>query len=263
VMAGTNATLMITNVQAARCGSYQVWVANTIGSIYSQPAILSVVASPVITVNPQSMCVPLGSNATLQVTAAGTGPFVYQWYFNTSPLPGANAAFLTLTNVDPSASGTYQVMVNNSVGQATSQPAFVTIAGYDSDGDGIPDSWMMANFGHPTGMAGDLSRAQDDADGDGMSNLQEYLAGTNPLDSESSLQLQLSAGVIGNGHQLQFTAVAGISYTMQYSTNLVGGTWLKLMDVPADPTTRQLILTDSGSTSAPCRFYRLVTPLQP
>jgi len=50
----------------------------------------------------------------------------------------------------------------------------------DSDGDGIPDWWMEVNFGHPTGLASDNSRAQDDADGDGLTNLQEYIGGTNP-----------------------------------------------------------------------------------
>ena len=50
----------------------------------------------------------------------------------------------------------------------------------DSDSDGIPDWWMIKYFGHPIGMAGDQSLAQDDADGDGMSNLQEYIAGTDP-----------------------------------------------------------------------------------
>jgi hypothetical protein len=56
----------------------------------------------------------------------------------------------------------------------------------DNDGDGIPDWWMIQCFGHPTGQVGDLSRAQDDADGDGMNNLQEFLAGTMPIDPASS-----------------------------------------------------------------------------
>ena len=60
-------------------------------------------------------------------------------------------------------------------------PRFNPSGDPDSDGDGIPDSWMLQIFGHATGLASDLSRAQDDADGDGMTNLQEYLAGTDPL----------------------------------------------------------------------------------
>jgi len=57
---------------------------------------------------------------------------------------------------------------------------------YDSDGDGIPDTWMT-HTSASTGLASDRSRAQDDADGEGMSNSQEYLAGTDPLDRRAAL----------------------------------------------------------------------------
>jgi hypothetical protein len=50
----------------------------------------------------------------------------------------------------------------------------------DTDGDGIPDWWMMKYFGHPTGKASDGSLASSDPDGDGLTNLQEYIGGTNP-----------------------------------------------------------------------------------
>ena len=56
---------------------------------------------------------------------------------------------------------------------------------YDTDGDGIPDDWMNKYFGHPTALASDLSRAQDDPDGDGLTNLQEYLNGTDPKNPDT------------------------------------------------------------------------------
>ena len=122
----------------------------------------------------------------------------------------------------------------------------------------------MQNFGHPTGLAGDHSRAQDDADSDGLSNLQEYLAGTGPLDPQSCLKLRVQGVDPGTGRpQLSFTAVAGIDYTLEYSDNLSAGLWHKLTDVPADPTTRMVTLSDPGAASAPTRFYRVVTPIQP
>jgi len=134
----------------------------------------------------------------------------------------------------------------------------------DSDGDGIPDSWMLQIFGHPTGLASDHSRAQDDADGDGMTNLQEYRAGTDPVDSQSVLKLQFVGMDLGTGRpQFSFNAMAGIGYTVQYSDNLVSGNWQKLRDEPAGDSIHAAILSDPSATNAQTRFYRVVTPIQP
>ena len=59
------------------------------------------------------------------------------------------------------------------------------IADVFSDTDGIADWWRLAYFGHALGQAGDLSRGQDDPDGDGVSNLTEFLNGSNPTNSAS------------------------------------------------------------------------------
>jgi hypothetical protein len=84
---------------------------------------------------------------------------------------------------------------------------------------------MMQYFGHPTGQAGDLSRASDDADGDGASNLQEYLAGTDPTNPNSVFRL--SAAVTANSTvTLTWPAVSGKSYQIQYKTNLNDPVWL-------------------------------------
>ncbi len=264
LFAATNASLTLYNAQAANSGTYRVWVANAAGLICSQPATLSVFNPPVITIQPLSTSVAIGGTATLQVAAGGTQPLAYQWYFNNSPVPAGNSTALALTGVDSAAAGPYRVVVTNSVGMAVSYPAMLKVTGIDSDGDSIPDSWMMQNFGHPTGWAGDQSRAQDHADSDGLSNLQEYLAGTGPLDPQSCLKLRVQGLDPGTGRpQLSFTAVAGVDYTLEYSDNPSGGLWHKLTDVPTDPTTRMVTLIDPGAASAPTRFYRVVTPIQP
>lgn len=46
----------------------------------------------------------------------------------------------------------------------------------DNDLDGAPDDWEYAHFGH-AGVAASI-----DSDGDGLTNLQEYQAGSNPVD---------------------------------------------------------------------------------
>src|SRR5262249_46845004 len=57
------------------------------------------------------------------------------------------------------------------------------IADVYSDSDGIPDWWRLAYFDHVPGSAADNSRGSDDADGDGVSNLTEFLSGTDPLNA--------------------------------------------------------------------------------
>jgi len=52
--------------------------------------------------------------------------------------------------------------------------------------DGLPDMWMTQHFGSINPVAG-VSRPQDDPDGDGLTNLQEFLLGTNPNDRASKL----------------------------------------------------------------------------
>ncbi len=260
----TDSCLTFSNAQPADSGHYQAWVSNTIGSICSRIAALSVLAPPVITVQPYGLSVNLGATVTLSVAASGSTPMQFQWYFNGEPLPGATNSSLTLSGVDPSQSGTYEAEASNPAGVAASQPATLTVAGLDSDGDGIPDSWMIQHFGHATALPSDHSLPQDDADSDRQSNLEEYLAETNPLDPQCCLKLKSQRLHAGSGQpEFSFTAMAGVGYTLQFCDDLGSDLWHKLNDVPADPTTRIVQVNDPHGALEPSRFYRVVTPMQP
>ena len=130
---------------------------------------------------------------------------------------------------------------------------------YDSDGDGLPDSWELQYF---SSVNDPQAAPNADPDGDGFNNLQEYLAGTNPLDPNSYLKID-SATVTGNTTTLSFTAVAGKTYTVLYRNNLNAGTWLKLADVPAQTSTGPITVNDPTAGGSAARFYRLVTPALP
>jgi pectate lyase len=127
--AGTNATLTLANVQTSDSGGYSVLVSNSAGSITSATAqllVTNVFSAPVIITQPQSHAVTVGNNTSFGVTATGTQPLFYQWYFNTNtPLADATNATLQLNNVQFSDAGDYSVTVSNSLG--TTDSAFATL----------------------------------------------------------------------------------------------------------------------------------------
>ncbi|MGA2245972.1 MAG: DUF2341 domain-containing protein [Verrucomicrobiota bacterium] len=58
-----------------------------------------------------------GANVIVSVSVEGTTPLTYQWLDTLgNPIPWATAATITLTNVQPSAAGTYTVNVSNPYG---------------------------------------------------------------------------------------------------------------------------------------------------
>ena len=124
----TNATLTLTNVQAADAGYYYVLVSNGVGSVTSNAAALIISGlPPVITASPNSITTNAGSNATFSVSASGSPVLTYQWRKDGLAIPAATNATLTLSNVQTTNSGTYDVVVTNSVGLATSDPAVLTV----------------------------------------------------------------------------------------------------------------------------------------
>lgn len=143
--------LVLTNVQPGQAGDYRVVVANLAGSVTSAVATLSVeVAAPVITAPPTNLTVVQGQSAQFTVTATGSLPLAYQWFFNeTNLLVGATASTLSFTNVQPPQVGSYLVRVTNSVGAVTSPPALLLIAGmpsYTNEPPGLTVAWQAPNL---------------------------------------------------------------------------------------------------------------------
>jgi outer membrane protein assembly factor BamB len=81
----------------------------------------------IITTQPASQSVSPGGSLTLSVAAVGTGTLSYQWFKDGAAIAGANAATYTITNATAAASGTYTVVVTNSLGSTTSSGATVSI----------------------------------------------------------------------------------------------------------------------------------------
>jgi len=126
----TNTSLTVTNVQTNDAGGYSVVVANSGGSVTSLFAILTVL-QPVpaaITGQPVNWTNAMGYAATFSVTAIGTAPLHYQWYFNTNtPLANQTNALLSFTITQTNQAGMYSAIVTNRFGSATSSVARLTV----------------------------------------------------------------------------------------------------------------------------------------
>jgi type II secretory pathway component GspD/PulD (secretin) len=94
-------------------------------SVTSSVAAPTVVFPPSITTQPASQTVANGNNTTFSVTAEGTPPLSYQWYFNGSVISGATAANYSIISVTASNEGNYAVVITNSYGSVTSSNATV------------------------------------------------------------------------------------------------------------------------------------------
>jgi hypothetical protein len=82
---------------------------------------------PVIVTQPVNQAVNVGGTATFLVTANGSSPLSYQWYFGNNGLAGTTASILTLTNVQTVQAGIYRVVVSNLVGVAVSSNALLYV----------------------------------------------------------------------------------------------------------------------------------------
>ncbi|HWS87967.1 MAG TPA: immunoglobulin domain-containing protein [Pyrinomonadaceae bacterium] len=127
-IAGANSdTLSLSNVQDADAAVYTVVVSNAAGSATSGGAALAVITPPSISIQPEPQTVNAGAGATFFVAANGTAPLSYQWQKDGSDIPGANAASLSVSNVQDGDAGTYTVVVSNAAGSATSDGAALTV----------------------------------------------------------------------------------------------------------------------------------------
>jgi len=86
------------------------------------------VFAPSLTQQPTNQSAYVNGAVTFAVTATGTAPFNYQWFFNTnSLLGGATNTSLTVMNLALTNAGSYFVVVTNNAGSITSAVASLTV----------------------------------------------------------------------------------------------------------------------------------------
>ncbi len=123
----TSATYNIPATTTGSAGSYDCVVTNACGSATSTAATLTVNTAAGVASNPSNQTVCAGSPASFSVTANGTAPFTYQWRKNTANIGGATSATFNIAAATTGDAGSYDCVVTNACGNATSTAAVLTI----------------------------------------------------------------------------------------------------------------------------------------
>jgi uncharacterized protein (TIGR02145 family) len=102
---------------------------------------LVAVKAPLITNNPITQAVTIGTTATFGTVATGTKPFTYKWQKNSTDIAGAmDSSYTTLaTTIDDNGSA-YRCIISNIVGSVISEPAILTVNRIKPEISGDPQS---------------------------------------------------------------------------------------------------------------------------
>ncbi len=123
----TGLSLTQANAQAADAGDYAIVVSNSVTTVTSLVARLTVNVPPTITAHPQSQSLIRGQDAAFAVMTSGTLPMAYEWRFNNAGIPGATNRTYLKAGAQPSDAGDYSVLVSNVAGTALSSNATLAV----------------------------------------------------------------------------------------------------------------------------------------
>ncbi|MBN1676691.1 MAG: fibronectin type III domain-containing protein [Kiritimatiellae bacterium] len=188
--------------------------------------------------------------STAIVNGYNTGTGYVGRFTDVEPGPDGDVVIEIYDNESPQRPKFYANAVRLRAYQGTPGSASDPDAGAraDSDGDGMSDAWETQH-----GLsASDTSDADADTDGDGCSNWAESVAGTDPTDPNSRLEVG-PASIEAGQFQLAFDTVAGRQYVVEYADSLPAVQWTELTRLTGDG--QPAAARDAGV--APMRIYRL------
>lgn len=135
ITGATNSGLYLGVVTTNDSGNYSVVVSNSLGSVTSSNAILTVLAPspPFFTYQPASAAAYAGTTVYLSGSVDGSPPFLFQWRKDGTNMtalsapPWGSYGSLTLTNITAADAGSYSLFVTNDYGNVESSNAVLTV----------------------------------------------------------------------------------------------------------------------------------------
>ena len=121
-------TFSIASTTVLDAGVYSVIVSNSVGKASPVSAGLIVNVAAAFSAPPQSLALYEGEPVRLSVSATGTLPITYQWFFNNQPIADGTNSVLLIPAAHATNAGSYTVTAHNVVLTATSGAGVLTIA---------------------------------------------------------------------------------------------------------------------------------------
>lgn len=189
IAGATSSQYSLSGVQSSNAGNYRVIVANSMGSVTSAPALLTVLpVLPYFTVNPVGATLVAGTSRTFTGQANGSQPINYQWQRNGTNLLGATTTSLALTGLTIADSGAYTLLASNIAGVSTSAVAQLTI---------YQNATLFSALSNQVVQVGDTAMLAVSADGTQPLSYQwqfngQSITATNPILVLTNIQLAQS-----------------------------------------------------------------------
>ncbi len=134
--------------------------------------------------------------------------------------------------------------------QIPAQPGgygIIRVQEIDSDGDGMPDAWENAFGLNPF----DPSDANLDSDEDSTTNLEEFIADTDPINPENYLALTPLPDSTGAGLELQWQAAAGRVYQLECAPIEGSAGWTDAVEWLPEGTRNEFQRMDDDTITVP------------
>lgn len=203
-----------------------------------------------------------GSRAIVSNTSGGD--LVRAWV----DAPQINASAVDVEGVSTTVLRRNQAQTHQVEAELTGAGPHLVVLGFDEGADdsgftdGIPNSWWDQHSIAPEDRV-----ASADPDGDGLSNMDEYIFGSNPKNSASG---RPHVGVVrdGAGFHVTFPTVPGRVYTVVRRGSLGSGSWTPVTSVAGGQTNPvsgdggSKTVTETGLNGTVARFYRVEVALE-